>query len=261
MTTSGYAIRVRHLWHRFGPYDVVRDVSFDVRAGEILGLAGLIGAGRTEAARLLFGLASKDAGEVRLDGRPIDVRSPADAVAHGIAYVPEDRRRHGVILEMSVADNATLAVLRRISMWGWLDFGKEAALAAEYVDRLGVKTPSIAAAVGSLSGGNQQKVALARWLATAPKILILDEPTQGIDVGAKAEIHKLMGDLAARGLAIVMISSELPEILGMSDRIAVMHAGRVVGVVDRAAATQESILALALGHPLAAGPAAREDAR
>jgi rhamnose transport system ATP-binding protein len=239
----------------------IRDVSFDVRAGEILGLAGLIGAGRTEAARLLFGLAPKDAGEVRLDGRPIDVRSPADAVAHGIAYVPEDRRRHGVILEMSVADNATLAVLRRISMWGWLDFGKEAALAAEYVDRLGVKTPSIAAAVGSLSGGNQQKVALARWLATAPKILILDEPTQGIDVGAKAEIHKLMGDLAARGLAIVMISSELPEILGMSDRIAVMHAGRVVGVVDRAAATQESILALALGHPLAAGPAAREDAR
>ena len=239
----------------------VSDVGFDVRAGEILGLAGLVGAGRTEAARLLFGLAPKDAGEVRLDGRPIEVRSPADAVAHGIAYVPEDRRRHGVILEMSVADNATLAVLGRISSRGWLDAGREAALAAEYVDRLGVKTPSIDVPVGSLSGGNQQKVALARWLATDPKVLILDEPTQGIDVGAKAEIHRLMGDLASRGLAIVMISSELPEILGMSDRIAVMHAGRVVGVVDRAAATQESILALALGQAAAAGPADAEEAR
>lgn len=260
---GGVRLEVRGLCSRA---EGIRDVGFDVRAGEILGLAGLIGAGRTEAARLLFGLAPKDSGEVRLDGRPIDVKSPADAVAHGIAYVPEDRRRHGVILEMSVADNATLAVLRKISDRGWLDFGREAALAAEYVDRLGVKTPSVAAPVGSLSGGNQQKVALARWLATDPKVLILDEPTQGIDVGAKAEIHRLMGDLAARGLAIVMISSELPEILGMSDRIAVMHAGRVVGVVDRAEATQESILAMALGHaPHAegrreAGPAAREAA-
>jgi rhamnose transport system ATP-binding protein len=169
-------------------------------------------------------------------------------VAHGIAYVPEDRRRHGVILEMSVADNTTLAVLRSISSWGWLDFGAEARLAAEYVDRLGVKTPSVTVPTGSLSGGNQQKVALARWLATAPRVLVLDEPTQGIDVGAKAEIHRLMGDLASRGMAIVLISSELPEILGMSDRIAVMHAGQVVGVVDRAGATQESLLALALGH-------------
>ncbi len=242
---GGVRLEVRGLCSRA---EGVRDVGFDVRAGEILGLAGLIGAGRTEAARLLFGLAPKDSGEVRLDGRPIDVKSPADAVAHGIAYVPEDRRRHGVILEMSVADNATLAVLKQISDRGWLDFAKEAALAAEYVDRLGVKTPSVATPVGSLSGGNQQKVALARWLATDPKVLILDEPTQGIDVGAKAEIHRLMGDLAARGLAIVMISSELPEILGMSDRIAVMHAGRVVGVVDRAEAAQESILAMALGH-------------
>ncbi len=238
--------------------DGIRDVSFDVRAGEILGLAGLVGAGRTETARLVFGLAPRDAGEILLDGRPIDVGSPADAVAQGIAYVPEDRRRHGVILEMSVADNTTLAVLRQISSWGWLDFGREAALAAEYVDRLAVKTPSVAVPAGSLSGGNQQKVALARWLATDPKVLILDEPTQGIDVGAKAEIHRLMGDLASRGLAIVMISSELPEILGMSDRIAVMHAGRVVRVVDRADATQESILALALGHGDDVGPAATE---
>jgi rhamnose transport system ATP-binding protein len=182
-------------------------------------------------------------------------------VAHGIAYVPEDRRRHGVILEMSVADNTTLAVLERISSGGWLDFDRESALAEEYVDRLGVKTPSVALPVGSLSGGNQQKVALARWLATEPKVLILDEPTQGIDVGAKAEIHRLMGDLASRGLAIVMISSELPEILGMSDRIAVMHAGRVVGIVDRSEATQESILSMALGHEPAGGAAAPQEAR
>jgi len=238
--------------------DGIRDVSFDVRRGEILGLAGLVGAGRTETARLIFGLAPCDRGVIELDGRPITIRSPADAVAAGIAYVPEDRRRHGVIPEMSVADNTTLAVLRRVAAHGWLDRRREDALAEAYVERLGVKTPSVAAPVGSLSGGNQQKVALARWLATDPKVLVLDEPTQGIDVGAKAEIHRLMGDLAARGLAIVMISSELPEILGMSDRIAVMHAGRVVAIVDRAEATPESILALALGD---AGPAAAEEAR
>ena len=220
--------------------------------------AGLIGAGRTELARLIFGLAPRDTGEIRLDGRPVHIRGPADAVAEGIAYVPEDRRRHGVILEMSVAENTTLAVLRRIGRHGWLDVAGEEALAAGYVDRLGVKTPSLTTPAGSLSGGNQQKVALARWLATEPRVLILDEPTQGIDVGAKAEIHRLMGDLADRGLAIVMISSELPEILGMSDRIAVMHAGRVVAVVDRAGATQESILALALGCP---GQAAGEVGR
>lgn len=228
--------------------DGIRDVSFDVRRGEILGLAGLVGAGRTETARLIFGLAPCDRGAIELDGRPITIRSPADAVAAGIAYVPEDRRRHGVIPEMSVADNTTLAVLRRIAAHGWLDRRREDALAETYVERLGVKAPSVAAPVGSLSGGNQQKVALARWLATDPKVLVLDEPTQGIDVGAKAEIHRLMGDLAARGLAIVMISSELPEILGMSDRIAVMHAGRIAAVVDRDGATQESLLALALGQ-------------
>jgi len=236
----------------------IRDVSFDVRAGEILGLAGLVGAGRTEVARLVFGLAPRDGGEILLDGRPVAIATPADAVAHGIAYVPEDRRRHGVILEMSVADNATLAVLRRVSVWGWLDVAAAARLASDYVARLAVKAPSVAVPVASLSGGNQQKVALARWLATAPQVLVLDEPTQGIDVGAKAEIHRLMGDLASRGLAIVMISSELPEILGMSDRIAVMHAGRVVAIVDRAEATPESILALALGD---AGPAAAEEDR
>jgi rhamnose transport system ATP-binding protein len=226
----------------------VHGVSLSVRAGEILGLAGLVGAGRTELARVLFGLTSADAGEIRLRGRPVVVGSPTRAVELGIAYVPEDRRRYGVILEMAVAPNTGLAILKKISALGWLDFARERDLAASFVRRLGVKVASLDAPVGDLSGGNQQKVAVARWLATDPAVLILDEPTQGIDVGAKAEIHRLMSELAGRGLAILMISSELPEILGMSDRIAVMHAGTVVGTLDRADATQEKVLALALGH-------------
>lgn len=226
----------------------VENVTLSVRSGEILGVAGLVGAGRTELARVLFGLTPADSGEIRLHGEPVSIDSPRKAVAHGIAYVPEDRRRHGVILEMSVAKNTTLATLRNVSRFGWIDFGHERTVAEAFVARLGVKTTTIDAPVESLSGGNQQKVALARWLATDPRVLILDEPTQGVDVGAKSEIHKLMGELAGRGMAIVMISSELPEILGMSDRIAVMHAGRVVGVVDREDATQELLLEMALGH-------------
>jgi ribose/xylose/arabinose/galactoside ABC-type transport system permease subunit/ABC-type multidrug transport system ATPase subunit len=226
----------------------VRDVDLRVRAGEVVGLAGLVGAGRTELARVLFGLTPADSGEVRLDGRPVAVDTPSRAVALGIAYVPEDRRRHGVILEMSTTANATLATLRAHARLGLLDGRRERATAAEFVRRLGIKTPSLEAPVGNLSGGNQQKVALARWLAAAPRLLILDEPTQGVDVGAKAEIHRLMSELAASGLAILMISSELPEILGMSDRIAVMHGGRIVAVMDRADATQEAILERALGH-------------
>jgi rhamnose transport system ATP-binding protein len=226
----------------------VRDVDLSVRAGEVLGLAGLVGAGRTELARILFGLTPADSGEVQLRGRTVTVDSPARAVAMGIAYVPEDRRRHGVILEMSTASNITLATLRAHSRLGLLDSSKERATASQFVRRLGIKAPTIETPVGNLSGGNQQKVALARWLEARPAVLILDEPTQGVDVGAKAEIHRLMSDLARDGLAILMISSELPEILGMSDRIAVMHGGTIVGVLDRAGATQEAILELALGH-------------
>ena len=226
----------------------LRDVSLTIRAGEILGLAGLVGAGRTELARVLFGLTPATGGEILLGGKPVTVRTPSQAVDLGIAYVPEDRRRHGVILEMPIAANATLAILRRLSRAGFLDFGRERQLAADYVEKLAVKTPSIDVPAGNLSGGNQQKVALARWLATEPKLLILDEPTQGIDVGAKSEIHKLMVDLAERGLAILMISSELPEALGMSDRIGVMRGGALAGILSRAEATQERVLALALGH-------------
>jgi rhamnose transport system ATP-binding protein len=226
----------------------VRGINLHVRAGEILGLAGLVGAGRTELARVLFGLTPADGGQILLNGVPVRVTSPSKAVELGIAYVPEDRRRHGVILEMPVAANATLAILRRVASGGLINFAKEREVARSFVDRLGVKTPSIDNPVGNLSGGNQQKVALARWLAAEPSVIILDEPTQGVDVGAKAEIHKLMGELAKRGLAIIMISSELPEVLGMSDRIAVMHGGRIVGQLSRAQATQERVLELALGH-------------
>jgi rhamnose transport system ATP-binding protein len=226
----------------------VAGVTLRVRAGEILGLAGLVGSGRTELARVLFGLTPADAGTIRLRGKPVAIDSPARAVANGIAYVPEDRRRYGVILDMAVAPNASLAILGRIATLGWLDFARERSVAGAFVRRLAIKTASLDAPVRELSGGNQQKVALARWLATEPAVLILDEPTQGVDVGAKAEIHELMVELAEQGLAVVMISSELPEVLGMSDRIAVMHAGRVAGVLERAEATQERVLALALGH-------------
>jgi rhamnose transport system ATP-binding protein len=233
----------------------VRDVSFRIHAGEILGLAGLVGAGRTELAGVLFGLTPADGGEIRLGGRPVTIDTPARAVELGIAYVPEDRRRHGVILEMSAAANCTLATLDSTSRFGLIDLAGERKVAAEFVRRLGIKTRALDTPVGNLSGGNQQKVALARWLAADPKVLILDEPTQGVDVGAKAEIHRLMGELAAKGMAILMISSELPEILGMSDRIAVMHGGRLVGTLDREGATQEAILELALGHGPAEGRA------
>ncbi len=227
----------------------VSGVNLGVRAGEILGVAGLVGAGRTELARVLFGLTPADAGQILLKGRPVNVDRPAGAVQLGIAYVPEDRRRHGVILDMPVAANTTLAVLSRVAGGGGLiDFARERELATTFARRLGTKTPSVETPVGNLSGGNQQKVALARWLATEPSVLILDEPTQGVDVGAKSEIHRLMGELAAKGLAIIMISSELPEILGMSDRIVVMHGGAVVGSLKRAEATQEKVLAMALGH-------------
>ncbi len=226
----------------------VRRVSLSVRRGEILGLAGLVGSGRTQLAETIFGLTPATGGEIAVDGKPVDIHSPADAINRGIAYVPEDRRQHGVVLEMSVAANATMASLPAVSRNGLINPDAEAASAARYIKELRIKASSAAAEAGSLSGGNQQKVALARWLATGPSVLILDEPTQGVDVGSKAEIHRLMQDLAERGLAIVMISSELPEILGMSDRIAVMHAGTIVTTMERDAATAANVMAAALGH-------------
>ncbi|HLK50040.1 MAG TPA: sugar ABC transporter ATP-binding protein [Bryobacteraceae bacterium] len=247
------ALELRNVSSRGGG---VRDISLSVRAGEILGLAGLVGSGRTELAETIFGLRAAGSGEILVQKKPVRIASPVDAIAAGIGYVPEDRRRHGVVLDMPIAANTSLASLPAISRRGWIDRTAERALADRYVTQLRIKTPSVYADCSTLSGGNQQKVALARWLAIAPKILILDEPTQGIDVGAKAEIHRLMGDLAERGIAIMMISSELPEILGMSDRIAVMNSGSVSGILARAEATQQKILTLALGHK-PTGPSAR----
>jgi len=226
----------------------LHDVSLSVRAGEIVGLAGLVGAGRTELARTIFGITPPDDGEIRLRGERVVITSPSDAIGLGIACVPEDRRRHGVILEMPVRDNITLASLDAISRLGSLDTRREREVATDYSRRLGIKTPTIHTLVSALSGGNQQKVALARSLVANPALLILDEPTQGIDVGAKSEIHALMTELTAQGTAILMISSELPEILGMADRVAVMRNGTIVDVLERGDATQERIIARALGH-------------
>ncbi len=228
----------------------ISDINLSVRAGEIVGLAGLVGAGRTELARIIFGLTPADEGEILLRGEPVKINSPTEAIKRGIAYLPEDRRRHGVVLEMAVSANITLASLDQLSRFGALDFRRERQIAAEYTRRLGIKTPAVFTPVSMLSGGNQQKVALSRWLMTKPSVLILDEPTQGIDVGAKSELQALITELAASGVAILMISSELPEILDLSDRICVMYGGKIAGILDRAEATQQKVLALALGHKL-----------
>ncbi len=225
----------------------VTDVSFQVRAGEVFGLAGLVGAGRTELARILFGLTPADAGEIRLHGQVIHPRSAVEAVAAGIAYVPEDRRRHGVVLELPIAHNMTLAVQRRLFPRGWLRTEAEQSLALEFIRDLAIKCTGPDAPAGSLSGGNQQKVSLARWLATKPRLLILDEPTQGVDVGAKGEIHRIIRRLARSGLPVLLISSDLPEILGMSDRIGVMRAGRLVGVLP-GGSDAHAVMAAALGQ-------------
>ena len=237
------ALDVRRLSNRESG---VREVSFSVRQGEIFGIAGLVGSGRTQLAEALFGLTPPDSGEVLVHGQAVRVSSPADAIRAGMGYLPEDRRRHGVLMDMSVAANTSLASLARVSRFGLLDRGAERRTAQRYVDQFRIKVPSVQADVSTLSGGNQQKVALARWLATEPSVLILDEPTQGVDVGAKGEIHVLMRQLAARGIAIVMISSELPEILGMCDRIGVMRAGTIRAVLGRSDATQARVMALAL---------------
>jgi rhamnose transport system ATP-binding protein len=230
----------------------VQDISFTVARGEIVGLAGLVGAGRTELGRVLFGVTPRDRGTVRVAGRLVDPHSPAEAIASGIAYLPEDRRRHGVVLDLPVSANLTLAALSTVSRHGWLDDKAERAEATRLVEALGVKAASLDTPVRQLSGGNQQKVALGRWLVRAPDVLILDEPTQGVDVGAKAEMHRIIGDLAAAGMGVVLISSELPEILGISDRVLVMRQGRIVAAFDRASADAESVMAAAFGRAPAA---------
>jgi len=225
----------------------VRDVTFEVRAGEIFGLAGLVGAGRTELARILFGLTPVDAGEIMLHGKRIAPRSPRDAIVHGIGYVPEDRRHHGVILELPIAQNMTMAIHRRLFPNAWLRIDTEEKLAAGYIHDLAVKCAGSNAPAGSLSGGNQQKVSLARWLAIKPRLLILDEPTQGVDVGAKSEIHRIIRQLAKDGMTVLLISSDLPEVLGMSDRIGVMRGGTLTAILPGGSDAHAVMLA-ALGQ-------------
>ncbi|MGA2642079.1 MAG: sugar ABC transporter ATP-binding protein [Spirochaetia bacterium] len=226
----------------------VEDVSFTLRRGEILGFAGLVGAGRTETARLLFGADARDSGEILLEGKPLTVSSPTEAVRAGIGLVPEDRGLQGLVLKMPVLENIVLATLPRHSEAGWMNRPRMTQTARSFVDKLSIRTPHLRQKTMLLSGGNQQKVVLAKWLASQPKVLILDEPTRGIDVGAKAEVHALMSQLARSGIGIIMISSELPEIMAMSDRIVVMHEGRVAAILDRSQATQELVMAFASGQ-------------
>ncbi len=219
----------------------VRDVSFSVRAGEILGIAGLVGSGRTELAQTIFGVTPAASGEILIDGAPVTVGSVEEAIARRIAYVPEDRAHHGLVRPQTVRDNVSMAILRRLVRGLVVDVARERTLAEDAIRRFAIRTRGPGQVVAELSGGNQQKVVIAKWLATEPRILILDEPTRGVDVGAKTEIHRLMNQLARQGLAIVMISSELPEVLGMSDRVLVMGGGRVVEVLDRAEATPDAV--------------------
>ncbi|MBN1200422.1 MAG: sugar ABC transporter ATP-binding protein [Anaerolineae bacterium] len=227
---------------------VLHDISFSLRRGEILGIAGLVGSGRTESARAIFGADPIDAGELFIDGQRVNIKSPAVAVNAGIALVPEDRKKHGLVLMHSLQHNIMLPNLNALTVLSeFVSKRRARSLAGEYVERLNIRTPGLGQQVKYLSGGNQQKTVLAKWLAGSPKVLIMDEPTRGIDVGAKAEVHNLMSQLARLGIAIIMISSELPEVLLMSDRILVMHEGRVAAILDREEATQEIIMSYASG--------------
>ncbi len=219
--------------------DEFDDVHLKVRAGEIVGMAGLVGAGRTEVARAIFGLDAHDTGTIEVDGTVVQIRGPRDAVRAGIAYVPEDRKRDGIVPQLSIKDNISLSVLSRVAVGGWIRPGAERALAQQKAEELSISPPAIAPRVDTLSGGNQQKAVFAKWLATGPRILILDEPTRGVDVGAKADIHTIIGELAAAGTAIIMISSELPEVLAVSDRIVVLHEGRIAAELPRGASEHE----------------------
>jgi rhamnose transport system ATP-binding protein len=221
---------------------VFENVSFEARAGEIVALAGLVGAGRSEIARAIFGVDRYAAGSVRVGGEPLPRHNPSAAMAVGVALVPEDRRQQGLVLESSVARNATLAIRAALARVGLITNGLENAAARIWASRLEVKTAALDTEAGTLSGGNQQKVVLAKWLATNPRVLIVDEPTRGIDVGTKAEVHRLLSELAGQGMAIVMISSELPEVLGMADRVLVVHEGRITADIPRASATAESVM-------------------
>lgn len=249
--TEHEILRVENLksnWHD--------DVSFHINAGEVVGFAGLVGAGRTELAKVIFGELPKNSGRVILDGQDVTIHRPDEAIARGIGFAPEDRKREGLVLIRSVLENASMAILKQLSRFHFVNSRLERSVISKFIEKLRVRTPSLEQEVGKLSGGNQQKIVLARWLAAKPKVLILDEPTRGIDVGAKAEIYRLIDDLANEGLGIMLISSELPEILGLSDRIYVMQNGRISGELDGKTATEEAVLGLAIKDHFAANPKA-----
>ncbi|WP_145513729.1 sugar ABC transporter ATP-binding protein [Yersinia massiliensis] len=235
-------LRVNGL-HREGLF---RNISFAVKRGEILGVAGLVGAGRSEVMESLFGMHPADGGEILIEGVPVDIHSPSKAIEQGLAFLTEDRKKSGLFLVLSVVENMSIVNLSEyINKNGFVSHGQMAQDCLEQIKRLNIKTPTMDQIINNLSGGNQQKVLIARWLLAQPKILILDEPTRGIDVGAKAEIYRLISELANRGVAIILVSSELPEILGMSDRVMVMHGGHITGILDKQDANQEKIMALA----------------
>ncbi len=242
-TLGNVLLRVEGLSHG----STLHDVSFSVRAGEIVGFAGLLGAGRTEIARAVFGLEPFDRGSIFVDEQPCEIRSPRDAIAAGIGFVTEDRKREGLVLMRSVRDNVALPILRRLSTLGVVHHRTENTVAEDAVRDLSIRTPAVTQLARNLSGGNQQKVVLARWLATGARILFLDEPTRGVDVGAKQEIYQLVTELASTGVAIILMSSDLPEVLALSDRVFVMREGRIAGEFTRADANAERVMACAVG--------------
>ncbi len=223
------------------------DIGFELRRGEILGFYGLVGAGRSEVMQAIFGLTRPSGGTMSLGGQPFAPRSPADAIAAGIVYVPEERGKQGVVVDLPIFQNVTLPSLQRTSRHGFLRLAEEFALTRQYTERLDLRTASLSQAAGTLSGGNQQKVVIAKWLATQPRVIILDEPTKGIDIGSKAAVHAFMAELVAEGLAVIMVSSELPEVMGMSDRIVVMRSGRIEAILDNDGLTADDLVRRAIG--------------
>jgi ribose transport system ATP-binding protein len=243
LTVSGLSLRHAERADDF----VFHDVSFSIRRGEVVGLFGLMGAGRTELLQTIFGLhSSVSSGQVAIDGKPAKIRSPRQAIAAGLALAPEDRKSDGLVMSMSVAENVSLCSLDKTERFGLLNPGLEGGFVGDNVRRMSVKTPSLSQLVRNFSGGNQQKVVLSKWLATGPKVLLLDEPTRGIDIGAKKEIYTIIEELASHGLGVVMVSSELPEILAIADRILVMSEGRLTAEFSRDEATEENVLKAAL---------------
>ena len=247
VTIGEEVLRVEGLSHQ----KMFRDVNFSVRAGEVLGVSGLMGAGRTEIMQAIFGNLPTTNGKVYIDGKEVSIRNPREAIAAGIAFITEDRKTEGLLLEKSIAENIEIANLKKVSKKGVLSGKKGADLVKRGIEEFYIRCFGPEHACGNLSGGNQQKVVLAKWIYTDPKILILDEPTRGVDIGAKKEIYNVINDMAARGVAVIMVSSELPEVLGMSDRIMVVHEGKVTGIIDGATADQAKVMTLATGGCIA----------